>query len=117
MLYSLRVSEAMGIENNNESSSDEDNRSDGSDSEADTEADLQFKDCKKLVKFNAEQKQRLKEIQGSLRTKEDEKAQVEKMMALSVLFILQSLKGFDQFDSPMVHFTAVLGINEEGVRL
>ena len=38
-------------------------------------------------------------------------------MALSVLFILQSLKGFDQFDSPMVHFTAVLGIDEEGVRL
>jgi len=62
MLYSLRVSEAMGIENNDESNSDEDNRSDGSDSEADTEADLQFKDCKKLVKFNAEQKQRLKEI-------------------------------------------------------
>ena len=54
ILYSLRISEAMGIENNDESNSDEDNRSDGSDSEADTEADLQFKDCKKLVKFNAE---------------------------------------------------------------
>ena len=54
---------------------------------------------------------------GSLRIKEDEKAQVEKMMALSVSFILQSLKGFNQFDSPMVHFAAVLGIDEEGVRL
>ena len=39
------------------------------------------------------------------------------MIALSVSFILQSLKGFNQFDSPMVHFTAVLGIDEEGVRL
>jgi len=39
------------------------------------------------------------------------------MMALSVSFILQSLKGFNQFDSPMVHFAAVLGIDEEGVRL
>jgi hypothetical protein len=39
------------------------------------------------------------------------------MMALLVSFILQSLKGFDQFDSPMVHFAMVLGIDEEGARL
>ena len=66
MLYCLRVSEAMGLEDDNkESSSSEDNRSDGSDSE-DTEPDLQFADYKKLVKFNAEQKQRLKEMWGSL---------------------------------------------------
>ena len=39
------------------------------------------------------------------------------MLALSISFILQSLKGFDQFDSPMVHFAAVLGIDEEGSRL
>jgi hypothetical protein len=56
MLYSLRISEAMGVENNDKSSSNKDNRSNRSNSEADTKADLQFKDYKKLVKFNAEQK-------------------------------------------------------------
>ena len=108
MLYCLRVSEAVGVEND-----DDGNIGDSED----TEPDWQFEDCKKLVKFNAEQKQRLKEMWGSLRTKEDEETQVTKMMALSVSFVLQSLKGFDQFTSPMVHFAAVLGIDEEGVRL
>jgi hypothetical protein len=62
ILYFLRVSEAMGLEDNNEeSSSNEYNRSIGRDSD-DTEPDLQFADYKKLVKFNAEQKQRLKEL-------------------------------------------------------
>jgi hypothetical protein len=52
-----------------------------------------------------------------LRAKEDEKEQVRKMTALSISFILQSLKGFDQFDSPIVHFAVVLGIDEEGAQL
>jgi len=57
----------MGVEDDGkESSSNEDNQSDRSDSEVDTEVDLQFADCQKLVKFNAEQKQRLKEMWGSL---------------------------------------------------
>jgi hypothetical protein len=52
----------MGVETENEESFNEDNRSTGSDSEVDTEADLQVAECKKLLKFNAEQKQRLKEM-------------------------------------------------------
>ena len=67
------------------------------------------------MKFNSEQKQRLKEMWELLQANENKKEQVKKMMALSVSFILQSLKGFDQFDSPIVHFAAVLGIDEEGV--
>jgi hypothetical protein len=107
----------VGIENDNDRNiGDKDIRSEGCDSE-DTEPDWQFEDYKKLVKFNTEQKQRLKEMWGSLRIKEDEEMQVIKIMVLSVSFILQSLKGFDQFYSPMVHFAAVLGIDEEGVRL
>ena len=117
MLYCLRVSEAMDIEEDDVSSSDEDNRSGRSNSRVDSEPDLQFEDCRKLVKFNAEQRQRLGEMWASLQAKEDEKTQVGKMITLSISFILQSLKGFDQFDSPMVHFAAVLGIDEEGVRL
>ena len=42
MLYSLCVLEAMGIENDNKSSSNKDNQSDGSDLEANTKADLQY---------------------------------------------------------------------------
>ena len=62
MLYFLRVSEVIGIKNNNESNSNKDNRSNGSNSKVNTKADLQFKDYKKLVKFNAKQKQYLKEM-------------------------------------------------------
>jgi hypothetical protein len=65
-----------------------DRSSEGSGSEIDTKADLQFKDCRKLVKFNTKQKQRLKEIWGPLQAKEDEKTQVEKIIILFVLFIL-----------------------------
>jgi hypothetical protein len=76
---------------------------------------LQFEDYKKLIKFNTKQKQQLKEMWGLLRAKEDEKTQIEKIIALSILFILQSLKGFDQFNSLIVYFAAILGINKKGV--
>ena len=36
---------------------------------------------------------------------------------MSVSFIFQSIKGMDRFDSVMVHFGAVMGINEEGSTL
>ena len=39
------------------------------------------------------------------------------MKALSKSFILQSVKGLDHFNSPQVYFSAVLGIDEEGIRL
>ena len=125
MLYCLRLAESMGIEDKDEDDSScdgnnenaEHEESDGSDSGSDAEEDMQFRDSLKLVKFNTEQKQKLKEMWLSLRLKEEEKEQAQKMMALSVSFILQSLKGVDQFDSPMVHFAAVLGIDEEAIRL
>jgi hypothetical protein len=34
-----------------------------------------------------------------------------------VLFILQSIKGLDKFTSVIVHFAAVIGINNKGTKL
>jgi hypothetical protein len=76
-----------------------------------------MKDCCELANFNVEQKQLLQEMQDSLEAKESEATQLRKMIALSISFIIQSLKGFDRFYSPMVHFAVVMGIDEDGNRL
>jgi superfamily II DNA or RNA helicase len=86
----------------------------------DTEEDediRRFKNCLELVNFTNEQKRLIDEMQESLDNKEGEETQLQKMMAMSVSFIFQSIKGVDRFDSVMVHFGAVLGINEEGSTL
>ena len=75
-----------------------------------------FKDCLELANFTNEQKRLIDEMQESLDT-EGEEAQIRKMMVMSVSFIFQSIKGLDRFDSVMVHFGAILGINEEGTNL
>jgi hypothetical protein len=76
-----------------------------------------FKECCELAKFTDEQKRLLDEMQESLDAKEGEDVQTQKMMALSVSFIFQSIKGLDRFDSAMVHFAAVMGISDEGTNL
>ena len=76
-----------------------------------------LKDCCELAKFTDEQKRLLDEMQESLDAKEGEEIQTQKMMALSVSFIFQSIKGLDRFDSVMVHFAAVMGISDEGTNL
>jgi superfamily II DNA or RNA helicase len=76
-----------------------------------------LKDCCELALFNDEQKRLLADMQESLEAKEDEYLQRKKMMALSVSFIMQSIKGLDKFTSVMVHFAAVMGINDEGTML
>ena len=53
----------------------------------------------------------------SLESGGDEDSQVQNMSALMMSMIMQSLKGHDRFDSPMIHFAAVLGIVEGGNRL
>jgi hypothetical protein len=53
----------------------------------------------------------------SLESREDEDTQVQKMSMLIMSMILQSLKGYDRFDSPMIYFVAVLGIVEDENRL
>ncbi len=76
-----------------------------------------IKDYCELTKFSPEQKQLLQDVLESLESGEDEDTQVQKMSALMMSMILQSLKGYDRFDSPMIHFTAVLGIIEDENRL
>ncbi|KFZ23524.1 hypothetical protein V502_01997 [Pseudogymnoascus sp. VKM F-4520 (FW-2644)] len=84
---------------------------------ANSEQSDRMKDCCELTKFNPEQKQLLEDMLQSLVSGEDEETQVQKMSALMMSMILQSLKGLDRFDSPMIHFAAVLGIVEEENRL
>ncbi len=76
-----------------------------------------IKDCCELTKFSLEQKQLLQDVLESLESGEDEDTQVQKMSTLMMSMILQSLKGYDRFDSPMIHFAAVLGIVEDENRL
>ena len=76
-----------------------------------------MKDCCELALFNDEQKRLLEEMQESLEAKEDQHTQTQKMMALAVSFIMQNIKGLDKFTSVMVHFAAVMGINDEETKL
>lgn len=48
---------------------------------------------------------------------EAEDTQVQKMSTLMMSMIIQSLKGCDRFNSPIIHFVAVLGIIEDENRL
>ena len=75
---------------------------------ANSEQSYRMKDCCVLTKFDQEQKQLLEDMLQSLVSGEDEGPQARKMSALMVSMILQSLKGLDRFDSPMIHFAAVL---------
>jgi hypothetical protein len=75
MCYCLRVAEAISVEHDKDSSDRESSgsksersdkgksdSSEGSDSRVDMEHDVKFRNCRKLVKFNAKQKQRLREM-------------------------------------------------------
>ncbi|KFY97708.1 hypothetical protein V500_01952, partial [Pseudogymnoascus sp. VKM F-4518 (FW-2643)] len=84
---------------------------------ANSEQTDRMKDCCELTKFNPEQKQLVEDMLQSLGSGEDDESQVQKMSALIMSMIIQSLKGLDRFDSPMIHFAAVLGIVEEENRL
>jgi hypothetical protein len=75
MYYCLQVAKAIGVEHDKDSSSKESssskskrsnrnksNSSEGSDSGVDIKHDVKFRDCQKLVTFNAKQKQQLREM-------------------------------------------------------
>ncbi len=76
-----------------------------------------MKDYCELTKFSLEQKQLLQDVLESLESGEDEDTQVQKMSTLMMSMILQSLKGYNRFDSPIIHFAAILGIMEDENRL
>ena len=78
--------------------------------------EVKLKDSRELIKWHGEQKALLDKIWASLEL-DEEKVQIQNMLALSMSFVTQDLKGFDHFDSPLVHFAGVLGIDEEMSRL
>jgi hypothetical protein len=75
-----------------------------------------MKDCCELTVLTAEQEQLLQELYELLESRDDEEEQTQKMMAVLMSMIMQSLKGLGRFDSPIVHFAAVLGIVEDESR-
>lgn len=76
-----------------------------------------MKDCCELTIFSTKQKGVVEDMLQSLEAGEDDDTQVSKMSALMMSMIMQSLKGRDLFDSPMIHFATVLGIVEDENRL
>jgi superfamily II DNA helicase RecQ len=105
-------------DNEDESTSDVESEEEGEGQEiaSSTEIDV-MKDCCELTKFSPEQKELLEDMVESLKSGEDDYTQIQKMSALMMSMILQSLKGLDRFDSPIIHFAAVLGIVEDENRL
>ncbi|KAL2350057.1 hypothetical protein BJ546DRAFT_810284, partial [Cryomyces antarcticus] len=72
-------------------------------------------DARKLFIWQGDQKKLAEEMWQSLAL-DDEEMQVEKMLELLSSFIFQTV-GDRPFSSPLVHFLAVLGIDEEMNRL
>ena len=76
-----------------------------------------MKDCCELAKFTPEQERLVDDVSRSITSLEEETILIPKMLALSISMIMQSLKGLDRFESPLIHFSAVLGIIEDENRL
>jgi hypothetical protein len=76
-----------------------------------------IKDYCELTKSTAEQEWLIEELYKSLESGGNEEKQTQNIMAVFMSIILQSLNGLDRFNSPIVHFAAVLGIVENKKRL
>jgi superfamily II DNA helicase RecQ len=100
-------------EDGEEDEDDEDDETEGEDEQGSSEKLL--KDARRLFIWQGRQKELAKELWYSLDFG-DEKAQVEQMLQLSASFIFQGV-GDRPFSSGLIHFLAVLGIDEEMDRL
>jgi len=107
----------------NEESSGEDGESSNESSSDESSSDENSSDEKKLWKevrglciWHGNQKEMLDEMWQSLQHDDDEAELIKKMIRLLGLFILHTV-GDRPFSSPLIHFLAVLGINEDTGRL
>jgi len=105
-------------DNSDDDNCEDNSEDDGPDSEVGTDKDgTKFlRDARALFRWQARQKRLAKELWHSLQTGEDEKGLTEQVLQLSAAFIFQSV-GSDPFDSGLIHFLAVLGIDEDLKRL
>jgi superfamily II DNA helicase RecQ len=115
-VVSLFVDEVSNSEGNEETGELHNSNYSNSNSNNNKDTDT-MKDCCELLKLNQEQEQRVQDVLDSLNVEEDESVQVSKMQAFVMSTIIQNLKGKDRFESPLVHFAAVLGIVEDENRL
>ncbi|GAB7357797.1 hypothetical protein MBLNU459_g0613t1 [Dothideomycetes sp. NU459] len=79
------------------------------------QTDVMFDACR-LFPWKADQKSRAERLWRSVEAKEDEKQQLDSMLELFTSFIFQPVRG-DVFVGGLMHFLAVLAIDEETERL
>ncbi|TKA55283.1 hypothetical protein B0A49_12685, partial [Cryomyces minteri] len=100
---------------NEETEEDEIDEEDQTEDEVDEECQGLMRDARELFPWHGKQKELARELWCALEL-EDEQTQVEKMLELSGSFIFQTV-GDRPFSSALIHFLAVLGIDEEMNRL
>ncbi|KAI7371326.1 hypothetical protein KC328_g17564, partial [Hortaea werneckii] len=122
LCYSLRVlqSEQRGDgerEGSSRSDSDDSDGSDGSNNRSSTPAAVDvLKDARRLYRWAGEQRPRLEAVQRSITFSWDERAQQLALLGWYESLIFQKVRG-QPFQSVLLHFLAVLGINEDTFRL
>ncbi|TKA60633.1 hypothetical protein B0A49_13140 [Cryomyces minteri] len=95
--------------------SESENEGDGEEGERGYDEDT-LRDARRLFPWRGEQLQLAQNLWQSIRHRQAEGAQVDALLELCSSFIFQSVR-INAFDSALVHFCAVLGIDEEMGRL
>jgi hypothetical protein len=138
LCYSLRVFQSCEDSERLEGTADHqlsEGRGSGSDTEDDSEYDEDsegesdggsgsdtrpvidvFKDARKLYPWQGRQKDLLRRVREGIKNGWDEKSQLKALLDFYESLIFQHVRG-DTFKSAILHFLAVLGINEETRRL
>ena len=75
-----------------------------------------FKDARRLYPWQDKQKDSLRRVRESIENSWDEKAQLDALLRFYESLIFQHVRG-DVFKSAILHFLAILGIDEETRRL
>ena len=105
-----------------ESGTEDDSDSDGDgDSDSNAEAGAEpaidvFRDARKLYPWQGRQKELLRRFRESIKEDWNPKSQQQALLEFYESLIFQHVRG-DTFKSAILHFLAVLGINEETRRL
>jgi hypothetical protein len=119
--YSLRVVDSGGGSRGSHSGSDSDSNSDSNSDSDDGDGsysgsdDDNMQDARRLFRWQGQQKQLAGELLQALDS-DDVDDHIERMLRLSAAFVLQSV-GDEPFNSGLIHFLAVMGIDAEMGRL
>jgi superfamily II DNA helicase RecQ len=114
-------SEGRGLESDAEDDSEHDEDSEG-DSDSGSYSDTQpvivdvFEDARRLYPWQGRQKDLLRRVREGIENGWDKKSQLKALLDFYESLIFQRVRG-DTFKSAILHFLAVLGIDEETRRL